>query len=101
MINKKIIIKQLIWDNWNIEHIALHNIMPEEVQEVCDREPVQREGHKNRIFLIGLTKSNRMLTVILEPTDKEDVYRPITAYDASKRSIQDYQEEKKQGGDKT
>jgi hypothetical protein len=40
-----------------------------------------------------------MLTVILNKTEQADVYRPITAYEASKRSIKDYQEEKKRGGE--
>ena len=49
--------------------------------------------------MIGQTEKNRMLTVILNQTEQEDLYRPITAYDASKRSIKDYQEEKKLGGE--
>ena len=99
MIKKKLVIKRLIWDEWNIAHIARHNVIPQEVQEVCERRPVERKGHKNRIFLIGHTEKNRMLTVILNQAEQENVYRPITAYDASKRSIKDYQEEKQLGGE--
>ena len=50
-------------------------------------------------FLIGKTEKNRMLTVILNPKEQENIYRPITAYDASKRSMKDYQEEKQLGGE--
>ena len=100
MIKKKLVIKRLIWDKWNISHIAHHDVIPQEVQEVCNRKPVERKGHKNRIFLIGQTEKNRMLTVILNQTEQENVYKPVTAYDASKRSIKDYQEEKKRGGEK-
>jgi uncharacterized protein len=95
----KIVVNRLEWDEYNIAHIARHKITPEEVQEVCDSEPVERKGHKGRIFLIGTTKKGRMLTVILNPTDQEALYRPITAYDASKTSIQEYQEEKNRGGE--
>jgi hypothetical protein len=95
----KIIIKKLLWDWWNIAHIAAHKITPREVQEVCDREPVVRKGHKNRIFLIGSTEKGRMVSVILDPTEQADVYKPVTAYEASKTSIQDYQEEKNKGGE--
>lgn len=99
MNKKKLFIKRLIWDEWNIAHIARHNVIAQEVEEVCERHPVERTGHKNRIFLIGQTEKNRMLTVILNHTEQADVYRPITAYEASKRSIMDYQEEKKRGGE--
>ena len=99
MKKKKLVIKSLIWDEWNIGHIARHNVIPKEVEEVCERQPVERKGHKNRIFLIGKTEKNRMLTVILNPTEQENIYRPITEYDASKRSMKDYQEEKQLGGE--
>lgn len=38
-----------------------------------------------------------MISVILEPTEKQEEYKPITAFDSSKRSIQDYKGEKKRG----
>lgn len=99
MKKKKILIRQLTWDNWNVEHIAQHNIIPDEVQEVCNSDRIEREGHKQRIFLVGPTKKGRMLSVILEPTENPEIYRPITAYDASKQSIRDYQEETKKAGE--
>ena len=91
---KKFIVKKLNWDTLNIKHIARHNVIPDEVQAVCDTNPVERKGHKNRLFLIGATIRGRILTVILNPTEQEGIYRPITAYDASKTSIRVYQAEK-------
>lgn len=99
MNTRKIVIKQLIWDDWNIEHIGKHNISPDEVQEVCDGNRIEREAYNNRIFVVGPTKNGRMLSVILEPTEKQEVYKPIIAFVASKRSIKDYHEEVKQGGE--
>jgi len=96
---KKIVIRELIWDDWNTAHIAKHDIIPDKVQEVCNSNRVEREAYEQRIFLIGPTKNGRMLSVVLEPTENPDVYKPITAFNASKRSIQDYQEENKQGGE--
>jgi uncharacterized DUF497 family protein len=96
---KTIVVKKLIWDGWNVAHIARHNVIPDEIQEVCDSDRIEREAYEHRIFLIGPTKEGRMLSVILEPTEEQSVYKPITAFAASKRSIQDYQEEKKQGGE--
>ena len=99
MNKKKIIIKKLLWNEKNIAHIALHNILPSEVEEVCQGDRIERKGHINRAFLVGPTHTGRMLSVILDPTAEIGVYYPVTAYEASKRSIQDYQEEKKRGGE--
>ena len=97
--NKKVRIKKLLWSEKNIAHIALHNILPSEVEEVCYGERIERKGHSNRAFLVGLTQQGRMLSVILDPTEEEGVYFPVTAYDASKRSIKDYEDEKSGGGE--
>ena len=99
MIKKKLVIKSLIWDDWNVAHIAQHDVLPNEVEEVCAGNRIEREAYRQRIFLVGTTKIGRILTVILEPREEQGVYRPITAYEASKRSIKDYQEENKRGGE--
>jgi hypothetical protein len=96
---QKLVIKRLIWNEKNSAHIALHNILPSEVEEVCYGERIERKGHKNRVFLVGSTQQGRMLSVILDPTDEKEVYFPVTAYDASKRSIKDYEDEKRVGGE--
>ena len=100
MNKKKLVIKSLIWDDWNVAHIARHDVLPNEVEEVCAGNRIEREAYRQRIFLVGTTKTGRILTVILEPREEQGVYRPITAYEASKRSIKAYQEENKRGGDK-
>ena len=30
-----IVIRRLIWDSWNITHIARHDVTPDEVEDVC------------------------------------------------------------------
>ena len=96
---KDLVVKKFEWDEVNIAHIARHNISPDEVEDVCLGRPVIKEGHENRLFLIGSTKQGRLLTVILKPKETEAEYRPITAYDASKTSIRMYQEEMREGGE--
>ena len=59
--------RRLIWDAWNITHIARHQVTPEEVEEVCQGEFVSSETYSGRLRIIGSTASNRMLTVILAP----------------------------------
>ena len=66
---------------------------------MCAGNRIEREAYRQRIFLVGTTKAGRILTVILEPREEKGVYRPITSYDASKRSIKSYQEENKIGGE--
>jgi hypothetical protein len=90
---KRITIKRLVWNDWNVPHIAKHNVLPVEVDEVCGGSRIEREGHRERIFLVGPTKAMRMLAIVLEPTEEDGVYKPMTAYDASKRNIDDYEKE--------
>jgi uncharacterized DUF497 family protein len=95
-----IYIEKLIWDEHNIAHIARHNIMPIEVEQACNAEPITDEGKKYRLLVIGFTKANRLLTAVLQPTGIEGVYRPITAFDASPRQRRYYNEQLvKRGGD--
>ena len=87
------VIRRLIWDEWNIAHIARHNIIPEEVEEICHGDPLVQKGKKGRIALVGLTKSGRMLRVILDP-EEIDTYYPVTAHTASKKDKELYKQEK-------
>jgi len=77
-----ITVRRLIWDLWNIRHIARHNVNSDEVEAVCHSDPVILRGQqKNRVLLIGITDEERILAVILEPKGK-GMYYVITAYPA-------------------
>lgn len=74
-------ISRLEWDDYRIEHIAQHDVEPDEVWEVCE-DPLQlarREG-KNRFRLYGQTAGGRYLFVVLEQVARA-VFKPITARD--------------------
>jgi uncharacterized DUF497 family protein len=86
-------VRRLIWDAWNVAHIARHRVIPEEVEEVCHDKPVTSETYKGRLRVVGLTRSGRILTVILAPTPDADVYYPITARPADRKERRNYQEE--------
>jgi hypothetical protein len=78
-----LIVEELIWDAWNISHIARHHIVPEEIYEVCRKKPIVQRGTKhNRLVLLGSTSDDRLMNVVLESRGKGSYY-PITAYDAS------------------
>lgn len=85
---------KLIWDAWNIAHIARHNVIPEEVEQVCHKDPVVQKGKKGRLLIFGPTDERRMLAVILDPEKEKGVYYPVTAYKASKKLIKIYFEQK-------
>jgi uncharacterized protein len=84
-------IRRLIWDSWNVAHIARHHVMPEEVEEVCHGAPVTSQTYKGRIRVVGPTHARRMLTVILAPTDQQGVYYPLTARLADRKERRNYE----------
>jgi len=87
-------VNKLVWDAWNVEHIARHNVIPEEVEQVCHIDPIVQSGKKGRLLVFGPTKVGRMLAVILDPEAETGVYYPITAYSASNKLIKIYQNQK-------
>lgn len=87
-------IKLLIWDEWNIAHIARHNVLPEEVEEICFTDPLIQQGNKGRTMLVGSTKADRIIRVVLDPEQEEGVYYPVTAHTASKRDRRLYEKRK-------
>jgi uncharacterized DUF497 family protein len=87
-------VRRLIWDAWNVAHIARHRCVPEEVEEVCHSNPVTNETYKGRIRVVGLTRSGRLLTVILAPTPDAGVYYPVTARPADRKERRHYREER-------
>lgn len=77
-------IKNLIWDDWNIEHIARHGVEPEEVEQVC-KSKHRANKWKNKVYrVIGQTESGRYLTLFLAPRAKQNYY-PVTARDSTLR----------------
>jgi uncharacterized protein len=86
-------VRRLIWDTWNIAHIARHDVIPEEVEEVCHGQPVTSQTYKDRLRVVGPTRSHRMLTVILAPTEELGVYYPVTARPADRKERRGYEQQ--------
>jgi len=85
-----ITIRKLLWDKHNIFHIARHNIIPEEVEEVCNNKPIVQRGiKKNRLILLGETNEEKLLNVVLE-NHGAGTYYVITAYDTSQEDTKLY-----------
>jgi hypothetical protein len=91
-------IKRLVWDGWNKEHIARHDVTPLEVEKACSSDPLVQLGKKGRLAVTGPTQKGRIITVILDPEIEEDVYYVVTAYPTSRKYRRIY--EKVKGGEK-
>jgi uncharacterized DUF497 family protein len=90
--NPLLFVRRLIWDTWNIAHIARYDVIPDEVEEVCHGHPVTSQTYQGRIRVIGPTSHQRMLTVMLAPTDERGVYSPVTARPADRNERRQYRE---------
>jgi len=86
-------VRRLIWDSWNIAHIARHDVIPDEVEEVCHGAPVTSQTDNGRIRVVGPTQARRMLTVIFAPTDQQGIYDPITARPADRKERRHYEQQ--------
>ena len=75
------VIKKLDWDDYRIEHIARHEVDPDEVWEVCEDmlHAARRQG-RNRYRLYGQTANGRYLFIVIEKI-ANSIYKPITARD--------------------
>jgi uncharacterized protein len=88
-------VRKLVWESWNVAHIARHEVVPDEVEEVCHGPYITRQTYDDRHLLIGPTRSGRMLVIILGPTDQAEVYYPVTARSASMKERRIYKNEQR------
>lgn len=86
-----LLVKKLVWDSWNVDHIARHDVTQNEVEEICHGVFITRQAGKDRVMLVGSTTKGRMLAVVLGPRWNEDAYYPVTARPASRKERRLYQ----------
>jgi uncharacterized DUF497 family protein len=87
-------VRLLIWDTWNVPHITRHQVVPEEVEEVCHGQPITSETYNGRLRVVGPTLNGRMLTVILAPQEEQGVYYVVTARPADRRERRNYDQQR-------
>ena len=87
------IIRDLVWTAVNVAHIARHQVTQQEVEEACHGEAMFSQTYKERLRVVGPTRTGRILTVILDP-EEEGVYYPVTARPASRKGRRRYRETK-------
>lgn len=88
-----LVVQRLVWDDWNIAHIARHDMVPDDVEEVCHSDPIVSETYSDRLRVVGLTGSGEILTVILAP-EGDGGYYVVTARPASRKERQLYRAQK-------
>lgn len=70
------------WDEWNIEHIEKHVVTPQEVEEACYNQPINRRTRDNFYLIYGQTDAGRYLFVVVRYKGEGIVYvitaRPMT-----------------------
>lgn len=79
----RIIVKKLIWDEVNVEHIKKHDVTVEEVEFICRQLIVHKRAKNGRYSLFGRV-GGRILTVIVK-REEPTIYYPVTARDAAKK----------------
>lgn len=85
---------RLIWDEWNKEHIKKHNVTVSEIEEVFRSTKITKQSYLNRILILGKTKKNRLLTVVIS-TEKQESPYVVSARDMSKKERRYYYEQTK------
>lgn len=84
---------KLIWNRKNIDHIAIHHVLPEEVEEDCFSGHILllRGRGKHIYYVLGQTDSGRYLFIVLRELGF-GIALPVTARDMSDKERKRYQE---------
>lgn len=86
-------VEELLWNEWNVAHVAKHNVVPAEVEEVCRGSKVANRTYGDRIAVIGPTAIGRLLFIVLVPRGG-NTYYPLSARVADKKERALYIDEK-------
>lgn len=83
----KVIVNQLIFDKYNLEHIKKHKVTKEEIEEVGKHFIYHRKTHTGRYLAVGRVGS-RIITIVIR-RESAGKYYPVTARDASRKERTD------------
>ncbi|PIP14718.1 hypothetical protein COW98_04245 [Candidatus Roizmanbacteria bacterium CG22_combo_CG10-13_8_21_14_all_35_9] len=89
----KVLLNQLVWNDWNIEHIKKHSLTPKQVEESILKVVTYKKGYNNRLILIGRS-GNRIISTILSRKSGGKYY-VVTARDADKKERRKIYEKEK------
>lgn len=86
-------IQELLWDEWNENHIERKGISVQDVYEVCVNEqypPLIEKSRRGTLAIWGRTGAGAFLLVILAPRGEGSFY-PVTARMMQERERWRYQ----------
>ena len=79
-------ITEFEWDENNIEHIARHNVSPDEIEDVAfNDEPWIKKGREGTRYMLGYTVAGRYLFAVYVLKSK-GIARVITAMDMDEKT---------------
>jgi len=84
-----IVVKNLFWDSWNVEHIAKHKVTVKEVETaLLDKKVKSLKAHDGRLMILGRI-GVRLLAIILAEESRGRYY-VVTARDMDKKERKIY-----------
>ena len=90
----KVIIRELVFDEYNLAHIKKHGVTREEMEEVGKNFLYHRKTHTGRYLAVGRA-GLRIITLVIR-RESQGKYYVVTARDASKKERRDvYEKESK------
>jgi len=88
------IIKELVWDEFNQDHIQKHGVTKLEIVETSKAIKLTLGGKNGRVMVVGETKIGRLVTLVLAKVETTKYYL-ITARDSSREERRKLNENKK------
>lgn len=89
----RIIIKELVWDEYNIEHIKKHNVTVAEVEEAVKNFIAHKAGKKGRYIAMGRS-GTRLISLIIRRVSSGTYYL-VSARDSGKKERKEIYEKEK------
>jgi uncharacterized protein len=88
-------VARFVWPEDRVEHIALHGVTPEEVEEACFGRPFVRKakakGENPVYYVLGQTETGRYLFCVVIRFPDGNGY-PVTAREMTMREKRRYRE---------
>jgi len=78
----RIVVRELVWDEWNLKHIEKHKVAKEEIEQASEII-YHRKTHGGKYLATGRS-GKRLITIILRRKGLGKYYL-VTARDASKK----------------
>lgn len=79
----RIVIRELIWEEWTIIHIQKHALIREEVERAVENFVYHKQTYNKRYLIVGRS-GERIISVIIRPEGRSK-YRVITARDSDRK----------------